>query len=180
VDPSEEDSARNSLNKLQQTGSVKDYSERFLQLIVKVGNNVTEKDKLRRYVEGLKDEVRKVIRMGMVDGRYTIFAQAKSAAEALEFELWRSRRKANTPGSSTTWQATKPTTGASSSGVAIHHKTGRYPVPVNATRSSHKLSKEDTARYLSEKLCFGCGKSGHMARACPDKRKDKKESPEEN
>jgi Retrotransposon gag protein len=72
VDPLEEDRAWNSLNKLQQTGSVKDYSEKFLQLIVKVGNNVTEKDKLRRYVEGLKDEVHTVIRVSMVDGRYTI------------------------------------------------------------------------------------------------------------
>jgi hypothetical protein len=66
------------LNKLQQTGSVKDYWERFLQLIVKVGNNVTEKNKLQRYVEGFKDEVCTVIRVGMVDGRYTIFAQVKT------------------------------------------------------------------------------------------------------
>ena len=148
-------------------------------MIVKVGNNVTEKDKLRRYVEGLKDEVRTVIRVGMVDGRYTIFAQVKNAAEALEFALWRSRRKTNTAGSFTTWQATKPTTGASSSGAANQNKTGRYPITVNAMRNSHKLSKEDTARYLSEKLCFGCGKSGHMARACPDKKKDRREAPEE-
>jgi Retrotransposon gag protein len=104
VDPLEEDRAWNSLNKLQQTGSAKDYSEKFLQLIVKVGNNVTEKDKLRRYVEGLKDEVRTVIRKGVVDGRYTIFSQVKSAAEALEFELWRSRPKINPAGSSNTWQ----------------------------------------------------------------------------
>jgi hypothetical protein len=145
-----------------------------------VGNNVTEKDKLRRYVEGLEDEVRTVIRVGMVDGRYTIFAQVKSAAEALDFDLWRSRRKTNPAGSSTTWQASNPTTGASSSGAANQHKTGRYPVPVKAVRNSHKLSKEDTARYLSEKLYFGCGKSGHMARACPDKRKDKREAPEKN
>jgi Retrotransposon gag protein len=75
VDPLEEDRAWNSLDKLQQTGAVKDYSEKFLQLIVKVGKNVTEKDKIRRYVEGLKDEVRTVIRVGMVDGRYTIFPQ---------------------------------------------------------------------------------------------------------
>jgi Retrotransposon gag protein len=61
--------------KLQQTGSVKDYSEKFLQLIVKVGNIVTEKDKLRRYVEGLKDEFHTVIRVGMFDGRYLVFAQ---------------------------------------------------------------------------------------------------------
>jgi Retrotransposon gag protein len=103
VDPLEEDREWNSFNKLQQTGSVKDYSEKFLQLIVKVGNNVTEKDKLRRYVEGLKDEIRTVIRVGMVDGRYTIFAQVKFASEALDFELWRSRRKTNPAGSSTTW-----------------------------------------------------------------------------
>jgi hypothetical protein len=180
VHPLEEDRAWNSLNKLQQTGSVKDYSEKFLQLIVKVGNNVTEKDKLRRYVEGLKDEVRTVIRVDMVDGRYKIFAQAKSATEALDFELWRSHRKNNPTGSSTTWQATKPTTGISSSGSASQYKIRRYPVPVNAMRNSHKLSNEDTARYLFGKLCFGCGKSGHMGRACPDKRKDKREAPEEN
>ena len=180
VDPLEEDRAWNSLNKLQQTGSVKDYSEKFLQLIVKVGNNVTEKDKLRRYVEGLKDEVRTVIRVGIVDGRYTVFAQVKSAAEALDFELWRSRRKTHTTGPSTTWQPTKPTTGASSSGSANQHKAGRFPVPVNAMRNANKLSKEETAKYLAERLCFGCGKSGHMARACPEKRKDKREASEEN
>jgi Retrotransposon gag protein/Zinc knuckle len=180
VDPLEQERAWNSLSNLQQTGSVKDYSDKFLQLIVKVGNNVTEKDKLRRYVEGLKDEVRTVIRVGMVDLRYSIFPQVKGAAQALDFELWRSRRKTNTAGSSTNWQATKPTTGSSSSGAANHHKTGRYLVPVNAMQNSHKLSKEETAMYLSEKLCFGCGKSGHMARACPDMRKDKREAPEEN
>jgi hypothetical protein len=180
VDPLEKDRAWNSLNTLQQTGSVKDYSEKFLQLIVKVGNNVTEKYKLQRYVEGLKDKVRTIIRVGMVDGRYTILSQVKNAAEALEFELWRSRQKTNTDVSSTTWQAAKPTTGASSSDAANHHKKRRYPIQLNAMRNSHMLSREDTARYLSEKLCFGCDKSGHMARACPDKRKDKREAHEEN
>jgi ribosome biogenesis protein Nip4 len=37
VDPLEKDHAWNSFNKLKQTGSVKDYSENFLQLIVRVG-----------------------------------------------------------------------------------------------------------------------------------------------
>jgi hypothetical protein len=36
VDPLDEDRAWNSLNKFQQTGSVKDYSEKFPQLIVRV------------------------------------------------------------------------------------------------------------------------------------------------
>jgi hypothetical protein len=35
VDPLEEERAWNSLNKLQNTGSVKDYSDKFLQLIVR-------------------------------------------------------------------------------------------------------------------------------------------------
>jgi hypothetical protein len=131
-------------------------------------------------VEGLKDEVRTVISVGMVDGRYTIFAQVKSAAEAFDFELWRSRRKTSPAGSSTTWKATKPTTGASSSGAANHHKTGSYPVPLNTMSNANKLSKEDTERYRSEKLWFGCGKSGHMAHACPSKGKDRREAHEEN
>jgi hypothetical protein len=47
-------------------------------------------------VERLKDEIRTVVRVGMVDGRYTAFSQVKSAAEALDFELWRARRKTTT------------------------------------------------------------------------------------
>jgi hypothetical protein len=43
VDPMEEEHAWNNLNKLQQTGSVKDYSEKFLQLIVKVGKTLLRK-----------------------------------------------------------------------------------------------------------------------------------------
>jgi uncharacterized alpha/beta hydrolase family protein len=101
VDPLEEDSAWNFINKLQQTGSVKDYSEKFLQLIVKVGNVVNEKGKLRRYVEGLKDEIRPVVRVGLVDRRHSAFSQVKSAAEALDFELWRSRRMTTTTGTTT-------------------------------------------------------------------------------
>jgi hypothetical protein len=67
VDSLEEHRAWNSLNKLQQKGSIKYYSEKILQLTVKVGNNVNEKDKLRSYKEGLKDKVSTVIRMGIVE-----------------------------------------------------------------------------------------------------------------
>jgi hypothetical protein len=47
----------------------------------------------------------------MVDGRYTAFSQVKSAAEALDFELWRSRRKTNTTGTTTGWHATSVESG---------------------------------------------------------------------
>ena len=124
VDPLEEYRPWNYLNKLQKTGSVKDYSENFLQLILKVGNSVTEKDKLRRYVEGFKVEFRTFIRVGMVDGRYTIFYQVKRAAEAPYFELWGSRRKNNTTGSSTNRQATKSTTVAPSRVLPIITRQG--------------------------------------------------------
>jgi hypothetical protein len=73
-----------------------------------MGKNVTEKDKLRRYEDGLEDELRTVIRVGMVEGRYKIIAQVKRAAKVLEFELYQSRCKTNTAGSSTLWHATKP------------------------------------------------------------------------
>jgi hypothetical protein len=37
------------------------------------GSRVNEKEKLGRYVEGLKDEIRTVVRVVTVDGRYTAF-----------------------------------------------------------------------------------------------------------
>jgi hypothetical protein len=123
---------------------------------VKVGNVFNEKDKLRRYIEGPKDEIRTVVRVGMVDGRYTYFSQVKSAAMALDFELWRSRRKITTTRKTTGWHATKSVTGTASISAPIHGKAPHYPVPVNALRNGYKLSKEDTERYLSEKLCYSC------------------------
>jgi hypothetical protein len=176
----EEERAWNSLNKMQHTGSVKDYSEKFLQLIVKVGNVVNENDKFKRYVEGLKDEIRTVVRVGMVDGNYTGFSQIKSAVEASDFELWRSRRKKTTTGTTTGWHATKSSTETTSGSALISGKAPRYPVPVNALRNGNKLSKEDTESYRSEKLCFNCGKSWHMTRACTSKGEDRREAHEEN
>jgi hypothetical protein len=99
---------------------------------VKVGNVVIETDELRRYVEGLKDEIRTVVRVGMVDGRYTAFFKVKSAAAALDFELWRSCRKTITTGTTTGCHATKSATGTAIGSAPIHGKASRYPVPVNA------------------------------------------------
>jgi hypothetical protein len=91
----------------------------------------------------------------MVDRRYTIFAQVKIAAEAIDFELWRSRRKTSTAGSSTTWQATKPTTGASSSS---NHKTGRYPVPVNTMKNSREDKREAPEENYAPRRPLCCTK----------------------
>jgi hypothetical protein len=82
------------------------------------------------------------------------FSQVKSAAEALYFELWRSRRKTTTTGTATGCHATKSATWTTSGSAPIHGKATRYQVPVNVIRNGKKLSKEDTERYRSEKLCF--------------------------
>jgi hypothetical protein len=110
------------LELLQQTESVKDYSEKVLQLIVKVCNIVTEKDKLRRYMKGLKRST--VVRVGIVCGRYKIFAHVKGAGETLEFELWRSRRKTNTAGSFNHLEGHEVHHWASSSSAANHKRQG--------------------------------------------------------
>jgi hypothetical protein len=57
------------LNKLQQNASVKDYTYKYFQLVVKIGKSVSNEDRMRRYVEGSKDDVRITIRIGMIEGR---------------------------------------------------------------------------------------------------------------
>jgi hypothetical protein len=173
ADPLEEERAWSSLNKLQQTASVKDYTEKFLQLVVKIGKSVSKEDRLRRYVEGLKDEVRITIRIGMIEGRYTTFNQMKSAAEALDYELWRNRSRATTERTHARGNASKGPSGnhggASSSGTNNHNNPRRFPSKVNSLQKSYSLSKEETAKRLEKNLCFRCGKPGHIARDCPDK-----------
>ncbi len=45
----------------------------------------------------------------------------------------------------------------------------------NLSRDSHpkwkELSEQEKVRFKSEGLCYQCGKSGHMARQCPDGKK---------
>jgi hypothetical protein len=62
---------------------------------VKVSNDVNEKDELLHSVEALKDKIRTIARVGMVNGRNKAYSQVTSASNALEFKLWRSRRRKN-------------------------------------------------------------------------------------
>jgi hypothetical protein len=101
-------------------------------------------DTLQRYVEGLKAEIRTVVLLGMVDGRYKAFSQVKSAGAALDFELWRSRRKTTITGTVTGRHASKSATGTANGSAPIHGKATGYPFPLNAIWNGHKLSNEDT------------------------------------
>jgi Retrotransposon gag protein/Zinc knuckle len=187
ADPLEEERAWTSLHKLHQTGSVKDYTDKFLQLVVKIRSGVTTQDRMRRYVEGLKDDIRITIRIGMLEGRYKTFDQVKSAAEALDFELWRNKKRSNNDQNAGKGNSSASNTGASGSSTGGKGSSGqgssrRYFTPkINALKKTHGLTKEETGKRLQENLCFPCGKSGHIARDCPTKEtKDKTDKSEKS
>jgi hypothetical protein len=53
--------------------------------------------------------------------------------------------------------------------------SGPTPMDVDAMTTGkkkkvQKLSQEERQRRLENGLCFGCGKSGHVSKYCPDKK----------
>jgi Zinc knuckle len=99
--------------------------------------------------------------------------QIKIAAEALDFEWWRNRRRANTERTPTQGNASRGQSrtngGASSSGTTYQNRPRRLPPKDNSLQKSYSLSKEVPSRRLEKNRCFRCEKSEHIARDCPGK-----------
>ena len=158
-DPNVADTARLRLEKLRQVGSVIVYNEKFLDLMVDIGDSMSEFDQVWNYKKGLKPQQHMQVDL----------QKPKSLAEAMELavkvdnSIWSSRQVQLQYG---------------------HNKQGNSAIPMELDTISHKFGSnkmnkqnqnyktisnvdgKELARRKQEGLCLRCGKSGHRIATC--------------
>lgn len=149
--------ARDQLAALTQTGDVSDYTAQFRQITTQIPN-ITDEEKLDRYVRGLKPKTRKDVDMAEV----TTFDQATKVAERAEAHLVRATQNAGT-GSS----RSDPTP------MELNHV--RAP-PQGQGKKYKKLTPEEKQRRRDQNLCLYCGSDKHKVTECDVKKNQGKDN----
>ena len=137
--------ARDQLAALRQRTSVRAYATEFKRLLLEIGN-VSEDEKLDRFVRGLKFSIRKEVELR----EPTSLSQAISISErydSISFALSR-----NWPNNAT----------ENPRGGSFAHT----PMEINRVKIP-KLTDAIRAELIKEGKCFFCRKPGHMLRDCP-------------
>ena len=138
VPPDQQQRLRSALKQCRQTGSIDEYVAQFRQLMAQI-REMSELDKVDRFVDGLKPETRKEINYL----RCATLSEAISAAQAYE----RTHFDVNLP--RTPRVPRRP------------RDTPQGPTPMDV--SSFQVSKE---QCRAQNLCFYCKEPGHRIRDC--------------
>lgn len=142
--------ARDQLHPLVQTGSVRDYTATFRHLISIIGN-MSEDEKLDRYVRGLKTRTRNQVELKEPNS----FEEACRLAEMIDVSNDRIFNRSVYP--------PRPQ----------HRRQGPEPMDLNAIPEHRekpkfkKLTPEEKDRRRREGLCLYCGSSEHKLDGCP-------------
>jgi hypothetical protein len=156
--------ARNMLHNLKQTGSVRDYSVKFRNLLILIPD-MSMPDAMDKYIRGLKDFAWKVWRK-----KFTHLESAMVYAEELDLEVQQrsiitSRsvgyfsKRASYEGAA----ASRPLLYQSRLGQDLTPRGGPTPMELGLM----KMSETERNRHYDKDLCFYCHKPGHRANTCP-------------
>jgi hypothetical protein len=158
--------ARNTLHGLRQTGSVRDYSVKFRNLLILIPD-MSVPDALDKYIRGLKDFAWKVWRK-----KFTHLEGAMVYAEELDLEVQQKSiitsrsvgyfsKRASYEGAA----ASRPLLYQSRLGQDLTPRGGPTPMELGLM----KMSETERNRHFEKDLCFNCHKAGHRANTCPIK-----------
>jgi hypothetical protein len=145
--------ARDKLHHLTQTGSVRDYTAAFRHLVAIIGN-MSEDEKLDRYVRGLKTRTRCQVELKEPDS----FDEACRLAELIDVSNDRVFGGANH--SRFAYLPSKP------------RRQGPEPMDLGAMPDNRekpkfkKLTPEEKERRRKEGLCLYCGSDKHKLEDC--------------
>lgn len=171
--------ARDKMARLKQTTSVRNYSTEFRNLSLDIPD-MSEGDKLDRYIRGLKQEIQREVDMKEPAN----FEEAVRLAERLDSLLWkRDSRRFSTPAPKRFINNTNYNGPADMELGAITNPNGPGPRPANTYRGPNfqnngyqgrripKLTPELRQQLIKEGRCFFCREHGHRALNCPAKKR---------
>jgi len=140
--------ARDRIADLRQVSSVRDYTSRFRQL-TNIITNMSETEKLDRYVRGLKPRTRQEVDMKEPQ----TFIEAVKIAERIDPYMERSfQRPRFTP---------RPTS------ISTRPYDGPIPMDINSMEKQRSpLSNEEKEYRRRHKLCSYCGSPKHEVKDC--------------
>jgi hypothetical protein len=135
--------ARDRLANLKQTTSVQAYSFAFRAIVLEI-NDISNSEKLDRFIRGLKDKVRQEVELRDP----TTLEEATRIAERYDTIAfnYRPRFERN------------------------ERNNGVIPMEIDSIQRRN-LSNEEKERCFKEGRCFECQGGGHIARFCPNKKR---------
>ena len=137
--------ARDRLAALRQTTSVRAYATEFRKVILEIGN-VSEDEKLDRFIRGLKFNVRKEVELREPQ-TLTEAIGISERYDSISFAISRAR---------TPFFPRRTNLGS----------TEHVPMEINRIKIP-KLTEELKIKLQQEGKCFFCRKEGHMISECP-------------
>jgi hypothetical protein len=149
--PNKAKNIRDNLNKLRQTGSVAEYTNRFSQLVLQV-EEMSQADQAFHFVKGLKANVKWEVEKEWVKMPGMSITHMKQLADRTDNLFWRSK----------TQRPYEPVLGGEISGP-----TPMQLGSMNRTFDQFTIPLEKRNEVMSKRLCFKCMEPGHQARKCP-------------
>ncbi len=140
--------ARDKLDDLRQTGSVSLYNEKFLNLLIDIGDEMEQKERLHRYTKGLKQKQQ----IQVVTSEVKTLQEAMEVAGKIDNVLWSvnySQRNSDKQFTAMEIDSIKHTPDAKSK-----------------PRPKLQISREIYLQRRKDGLCLQCGKAGHRIAQC--------------
>jgi hypothetical protein len=169
IDPQRQ--ARQSLSKLKQASTVEDYTIKFRQLMLDIGNTMSDLDKIQHYKQGLKLTIRRELeirnpetladcimmaeRIDAIDSSYLSPASASQPATRVP-----------DPMDIDVLDSSKPRFRSQE-----RNTNGGGQIKQRFQRQWTTQASQNTRRGGSEIRCFECNGQGHLGRECPTRAK---------